>query len=775
MKTNIKRIIGFTTGTAAIVAALFFVFTPQTATAAPVIGFNPGYIISDNIFTNSQTMTPGQIQDFLNSKLTTCDTNGTQKATEYGSNLTRAQYAASRGWSSPPFTCLKDFSENGISSAQIIYNAAQQYQINPQVLLVLLQKEQGLLTDTWPIASQYRSATGYGCPDTAPCDSQYYGLTNQVNWAAKMFHAVMIKSSTWYSPYTVGNNYIGYNPNSSCGGTTVNIQNLATAALYDYTPYQPNQAALNAGYGTGDSCGAYGNRNFYLYFSDWFGSPQFGNFVRSVDNATVYLVSGTNKYPIASMSILDALAPLGGITFVNQQYLDALTTGGLMGRVIRSNNGTVYFYDSGIKLSFGSCAQVEDYGSSCGQSILLQDGQISMLSNGPGMTNLYKTTSGKQFYIQGGSRREVFDNSSLTAAGLNGPSNTISESGISNLQTGTPVIRNNVVVTGRTSTQKYLYSSNTYFKLSSTQADYTYIKSLPSGTLDDTSIPTGLINTTFNGFVVSSSTGNEFLLLPQGKVQITEPARWGVSTVTMDNTILAGIPTATDPVNNGMIMTPGNGTVYYVTGGQKRPVPGWDNLIGLNITPFVINTIDSAAFNAIPTGGLIYAPGRMVKTIDSATVYVVKSNTELMPLSSFVYPQELGLSMTLDTMSSADFSKYTVTSPIQTQVICNGQKYVGVGGVLYSMSTSDIAKFGLNQANFVDAGTTLCNLMPKSSQALPDFLLDGTGTIYLIQSGTKRPFAGYGAYLANGGNPQNTKKVSTYFTSLVPTGATLTQ
>lgn len=79
------------------------------------------------------------------------------------------------------------YSEGGRSAAQIIYDAAQQHQINPQVLIVLLQKEQGLVTDTWPLNIQYRSATGYGCPDTAACDSQYYGLTNQLNWAAKMF------------------------------------------------------------------------------------------------------------------------------------------------------------------------------------------------------------------------------------------------------------------------------------------------------------------------------------------------------------------------------------------------------------------------------------------------------------------------------------------------------------------------------------------------------------------------------------------------------------
>ena len=40
--------------------------------------------------------------------------------------------------------------------------------------------------------------------------------------------------------------------------------------MYRYTPYQPNEGALAAGYGTA-YCGAYGNRNFYLYFEDWFG------------------------------------------------------------------------------------------------------------------------------------------------------------------------------------------------------------------------------------------------------------------------------------------------------------------------------------------------------------------------------------------------------------------------------------------------------------------------------------------------------------------------
>lgn len=257
---------------AALLASIAVISAPfLTATArASVQGWNAGNIISDNVFTNKDALSVAEIQTFLNSKVPVCDTWGTQSS-EFGGG-TRRQWAEARGHS-PPYTCLKDYSQNGKSSAQLIHDAAQKYSINPQVLIVLLQKEQGLVTDAWPVTTQYRSATGYGCPDTAPCDSQYYGLANQLEWAAKMFRAIMNASPTWYTPYVVGNNYIRYSPTESCGGTTVRIQNRATQALYNYTPYQPNQAALNAGWGTAH-CGAYGNRNFYLYFTNWFGTTR---------------------------------------------------------------------------------------------------------------------------------------------------------------------------------------------------------------------------------------------------------------------------------------------------------------------------------------------------------------------------------------------------------------------------------------------------------------------------------------------------------------------
>lgn len=272
--------------------------TPSSALSAS--DFNPGRIIDDSVFNNSSTMSVDQIQNFLNSKVPTCDRN-------------HAGFTGASGTVyNPPWTCLKEYNENpttkennigkfnangspyqvpgGQSAAQIIYSAAQAYSINPQVLLVLLEKEQSLVTDTWPVSFQYRAATGYGCPDTAACDSTYYGFYNQVTNAARQFrkYANYPDSFNFKGGVT---RYIQYNPSASCGGSNVYIQNQATASLYNYTPYQPNSGALSgmsdSSPGSTVNCGAYGNRNFFWYFNRWFGStfalPKYSWSINSFD------------------------------------------------------------------------------------------------------------------------------------------------------------------------------------------------------------------------------------------------------------------------------------------------------------------------------------------------------------------------------------------------------------------------------------------------------------------------------------------------------------
>ena len=277
---------------AGFVATIGQVGFPSLAQAINPADFNPGRIIDDELFYKKDDMSVGEIQAFLNAHVPACDTWGTGPS-GYG-NLTRAQYAQQiMGWHGPPYTCLNNYHENpdtgatsfengggafagGISAAQIIYNAAQQYGINPKVLLVTLRKEAlNIYGDSWPLKSQYRYAMGYACPDSGPnysaaCVDSKSGFYKQITLAAWQFRYYYDNMGTYnFAPGRW--NTIQYNPQPSCGTKDVYIQNYATASLYIYTPYTPNDAALRA-YPGEASCGAYGNRNFWYMWQEWFGS-----------------------------------------------------------------------------------------------------------------------------------------------------------------------------------------------------------------------------------------------------------------------------------------------------------------------------------------------------------------------------------------------------------------------------------------------------------------------------------------------------------------------
>lgn len=307
-----SRVIVFAVFCFCMAATFSFLATshPINTSAAPVQGFNPGNIISDGVMADYNSMTVEEIQAFLTSKNSCKNTD--RELYEYQSKVYKT---VSWHWSDTAdnghFVCLSEerFGEGttigtGQTAAEIIYEAAQASRINPRVLIVLLEKEQGLISDTFPHSGQYRSATGYGCPDTAACDSKYYGFKNQVLRAAELFRYTLDNGYYLY-PENKSGVFVAYNPSSACGGTNVLIENRATAALYRYTPYQPNAAALAAGYGNGDACSAYGNRNFYLLFTDWFGSTQ-----AKVDATGITIPDG--EYSLAAKTSSDRALAVSG-------------------------------------------------------------------------------------------------------------------------------------------------------------------------------------------------------------------------------------------------------------------------------------------------------------------------------------------------------------------------------------------------------------------------------------------------------------------------------
>jgi uncharacterized protein with LGFP repeats len=261
--------------------------TPVVSAApaqAAVVGFNPGNIISDSLFYDGNAMSAGEVQTFLNQRVPRCTIGdpGRTAGMPWGntaiSNWCLRGYAMNTVSKAANAHCGAYTGRPNESAAEIIAKVGQACGISQRVLLITLEKEQSLVTDSWPTQRQIDVATGYACPDSGPgwsanCNPEYFGFQNQVYYAAwqlKVYRA--FPGSFNYKPFQY--NTIQYNPNPACGSSQVYIENWATAALYIYTPYQPNAAALAAGWGVGDGCSSYGNRNFYNFYVTWFGSPQ---------------------------------------------------------------------------------------------------------------------------------------------------------------------------------------------------------------------------------------------------------------------------------------------------------------------------------------------------------------------------------------------------------------------------------------------------------------------------------------------------------------------
>ncbi len=168
------------------------------------------------------------------------------------------------------------------SAAEIIYNAAQTYQINPRWILATLQKEQSLITN--PSPSQYNLdwAMGYGvCDSCSVADSQvaiYKGFGIQVDratWRVKYYYDNPEKFN-----FQVGQLY-------NVDGMDVLIYNQATANLYNYTPH------------------IHGNYNFWLIWNRWFAKiyPD-GTLLQQENEPGVWLIQNGQRRPFWSKTAL---------------------------------------------------------------------------------------------------------------------------------------------------------------------------------------------------------------------------------------------------------------------------------------------------------------------------------------------------------------------------------------------------------------------------------------------------------------------------------------
>ncbi|MBI3624228.1 hypothetical protein HY218_01200, partial [Candidatus Saccharibacteria bacterium] len=141
-----KILMGFGFNFVVVMVGLLLHATPASA------AFTANNLIDDGHFDNTATMSSAQIDAWLNS------------------NFPSSCISTNRGFSAPDPT---GYSPSGgftygsnVSAGRVIYDAAQVYGLNPQVVLTTLQKEQSLISGNAGCSTlRYVGAMGYGCPD----------------------------------------------------------------------------------------------------------------------------------------------------------------------------------------------------------------------------------------------------------------------------------------------------------------------------------------------------------------------------------------------------------------------------------------------------------------------------------------------------------------------------------------------------------------------------------------------------------------------------------
>jgi len=679
------------------------------STSASAASFNQNQIIDDATFDNVNSMSASQIDSFLNSFPNSCisPASGFQAIDPTG-------YNPSAGYQYGGY----------VTAGQVIYDAAQAYTINPQVLLTTLQKEQSLVIGAANFCSngdenKYAAAAGYGCPDSGTTYS-YTGLSlyqrngaivssvgpTCVNSASKAGFSQQVIRAAWLlkfgeqrsegrvswavikgswdnsddpqtcygGPMTQGTYqrcpsgatayYDGY---TTIDGTAVHMDTGATAALYWYTPH------------------FHGNQSFFSIYTGWFGDTIsdvypwqvatasggdgkyyliVGNTKRWIPNGQIYTDWGLDKYPLQQVS---------------SGYLNGIPTIPDLGRLGLTKSGQYVFVDSGQKYNL-SAAAIADWGYAGSLPIAAPiNSLLSALPTAGDANQFVKESGTSNYYLMSAGTLYPINASYLGRWGATAPT-----------------------VISTTTSAMFTKSSTLDYRLSIGGKNYV----TDSGKLLDISNP---------------AAANAFAPLFSASVNIS-------STV---------LPFFTTQVASPLVQASNSGNWEYLLGGQQHYVLNADiaRAWGASQPPQVISPELLASFT---TGGLL---STHVQATDSGTYYVLDGSKHVVPSS--LVPDWFGSNAPAMLVVEAAIpvpQGSTVSSPIfqnggtgDIYAAINGQyDYIQTGAILNGYGYP--AKYGI-----VTVNSAVLSSMSFGG-ALNQFLTNN-GTTYYLQDGTAYPLA----------------------------------
>ncbi len=340
----------------------FLALTPLLASAQE---FDPNNLISDERFVDTATLGGAEgIQKFLESRGSPLANN----SADFLAKLREPGDASLKSRLPDPRPALG----RQRSAAELIYDAATSAGLNPQVVLVTLQKEQSLIDGKFSAEQELQRALdralGFGCPDEGGCSEIFLGFYHQLfgNFDAEGNRYIGMPSSlvrsfnfevggvrTGRGPMVDANNNAFGNgnrirtarkgdtitlentlgpPNNASLTQTVTLSNFATTALYRYTPHVYN-----------------GNYNFHKFFTAWFRHRN-GTLVVTAGDPKTYVIDNGLKRPISSLVISErGLNAISAVSLSSLEFNDYP-----LGEVMPPKDGTL------LRNSLGQVFLIED-------------------------------------------------------------------------------------------------------------------------------------------------------------------------------------------------------------------------------------------------------------------------------------------------------------------------------------------------------------------------------------------------------------------------------
>lgn len=341
--------------------------------------FNPSLIIHDGDLKNHTTMSAADIQAFLD---------------VHGGLLNELRFPD------------RDGVER--SAAQIIARAATSAKINPQVMLVLLQKEQSLIENSTPTVKALDWALGYGVCDSCAMDDpalrKFRGFSAQIYGASKRLREYMDHPEKFA--------WIRRGKPTTISGINIIPATEATRALYLYTPHLSSA------------------RTFWNIWNNYFGTPYpDGTVLHEQGTDFVWRIENGTRRKFASVavavSMIDERFVLEVPKSVLANYPEGMPIRFANYSLVKTNKGATYLLVDGKKRIIISPAVFHQLGYNPEEVIAVKEKDLKEYPSGPIITATSDTpqgtvledaTTGARYLVIASERHKIVSNAILNAA-----------------------------------------------------------------------------------------------------------------------------------------------------------------------------------------------------------------------------------------------------------------------------------------------------------------------------------------------------------------------